>query len=66
MTENEQTKAFIADLRAVLKKHGVTFMGFPEYGGMDNYVGMSYTFSRPSDSPEPIFIEINEIEKLLQ
>ena len=55
---NEKEKAFVADLKELLKKHGVALDGSDEYGGEENFLGRQYTFTGPG-----VYVDMKTIER---
>lgn len=63
-TLNKNEEAFIADITAVMEKHGVSLRDSDEYDGEENYRGTTYQFSSRT-APQTIYLPLRELASLL-
>lgn len=63
-TLNEKEKAFVAELTALMEKHGVSLNDSDEYDGEENYAGTTYEMVSRTDPPN-INLSLRELTGLL-
>lgn len=63
-TLNEKEKTLVAELKAVMEKHGVSLDASDEYDGEENYAGTTYEMVSRTGPPN-INLSLRELTGLL-
>lgn len=66
---DDQTKAFLDDLKAVCQKHGVVLSEDEKYDGNDQYYGTDYLFKGAFDEKRKVhqvWVDIEDVVEYLK